>query len=201
MKKPNNYEKTQAGGEYTPIEVGGHHAVIMSVKEQQSASGKAMIVVALDFAKNDKQPGYFRSQFDNDSRPKNERKWPYQAVQYIVTEDNDGNCSKSFKGFMTAFEKSNNTKTTWGDKFTAQFTNKKIGVVYGEVEEEYNGEIKTRRRIRWFCEDAKADEASVPAKKLFNGNGSSGSGSAPASSGSEDPFMNIPSDGDEIIPF
>lgn len=193
MQKPKNYDETTVGGDFTPIVVGGHHAVIKSVKEQKSSTGKDMVVVAIDFAKNDAQAGYFKDQYDKDTRQ--EKKWPYQAVQYIVTEDNEGKCSRSFKGFITAFERSNNATTNWGDKFVDQFKNKKIGVVYGEVEEEYNGEIKTRRRIRWFCEDAKADEASVPDKKYFNGS------AAPASAPKDDGFVNVPDGADEEIPF
>ena len=196
MQKPNNYDNTVAGGDYTPIELGGHHAVIVSVKEQKSSTGKDMIVVALDFAKNDVQPGYFKAAFDKDDRA--EKKWPFQGVQYIVTEDNEGNCSRSFKGFITAFEKSNNATTNWGEKFCNQFKNKKIGVVYGEVEEEYNGEVKTRRRIRWFCEDTKVDSAAVPAKKYLNGQ-------APAATSTPSydnaGFMNVPEGSDEEIPF
>lgn len=194
MKKPDSYDEVQTGSDYTPIEVGGHHAVIMGVKEQMSSTNKPMVVVALDFAKNDKQPGYFKNQFDNDTR--DDKKWPYQAVQYIVTEDQTGKCSKSFKSFITAFEKSNNVNVTWGDKFVQQFKNKKIGVVYGEVEEEYQGEIKTRRRIRWFCEDAKADDASIPDKKYLNNGGGSGSSTSAAD------IVSIPDDADDdSIPF
>lgn len=195
MQKPNSFDDVQAGGDYTPIEVGGHHAVIVSVKEQKSSTGKDMVVVALDFAKNDKQPGYFKAQFDNDTR--DEKKWPYQAVQYIVTEDGQGKCSRGFKGFITAFERSNNTTTNWGDKFVNQFKNKKIGVVYGEVEEEYNGEIKTRRRIRWFCEDANVDSQKIPEKKLF----ANMPASTPASNANINDFVNVPEGTDEEIPF
>ena len=194
MQKPNSFDDVNAGGEYVPINVGGHHAVIVSVKEQKSSTGKDMVVVAIDFAKNDSQPGYFKDQFDNDNRA--EKKWPYQAVQYIVTEDSEGKCSRSFKGFITAFERSNNVKTNWGDKFVNQFKNKKIGVVYGEVEEEYNGELKTSRRIRWFCEDANADSAKIPEKKY-----ATTYTSKPAETANSDGFMNIPEGTDEEIPF
>ena len=193
MQKPNSFDEVNAGGEFTPIALGGHHAVIMSVKEQKSSTGKDMIVVALDFAKNDSQPGYFKAQFDNDTRL--EKKWPYQGVQYIVTEDNEGKCSRSFKGFITSFERSNNVTTNWGDKFCNQFKNKKIGVVYGEVEEEYNGEIKTRHRIRWFCEDAKADSQNVPDKKYYTG-----TIYKPVDDKNEE-FMKVPENADEEIPF
>lgn len=193
MQKPNSFDEVVANGEYTPIEVGGHHAVIVSIKEQKSSTGKDMVVVALDFAKNDKQPGYFKDQFDKDS--KSDKKWPYQAVQYIATEDSDGKCSKNFKGFITSFERSNNVTTNWGNKFCEQFKNKKIGVVYGEVEEEYNGEIKTRRRIRWFCEDAKVETSAIPEKKVLNTN------NVTASAPTDTSFMNVPESVAEEIPF
>lgn len=189
MQKPNSYDDVKIG-EFTPIELGGHHAIIKDVREQKTSTGKDMIVVAIDFASNDKQAGYFLNSFENDIRP--DKKWPYQAVQYIVVEDADNKTTRNFKSFITAFEDSNNCEATWGDSFCLQFKGKKIGVVYGNVEEEYNGEIKMRRRIRFFCKDSIVDTTKVPADKLLNT-----SGSASANNG----FMSIPNNSDEVIPF
>lgn len=191
MNKPAGYDETQVGGDFTPINVGGHHATIVSVKEQKSSTGKNMLVVAIDFAGNDKQPGYFKEQFNNDTRA--DKKWPYQAVQYIVTEDEANKCSRSFKSFITSYEKSNNCNVNWVEKFCEQFKNKKIGVVYGEVEEEYNGEVKTRRRIRWFCEDDKVETQNVPAIKTLP--------NKPVATGEASGFMPIADAIDEEIPF
>lgn len=193
MKKPNNYDSTRAGGEYTPIELGGHRGIIKQVNETTSKSGKDMIVVFIDFAAEDKQPKYFDEQYKADTR--DQKKWPYQATQYIVTEDAEGNTSRSFKSFCTNFEASNNCQVKWGDNWGAQFKGKRIGVVYGEVEDEYNGEIKTRRRIRWFCDDHKAAEQPIPDKQLFKGKASS----APADSG-DGPWMPTDFSEDEL-PF
>lgn len=88
MKKPNNYEETQVQGEFTPVELGGHKLVIKQVEERMSRTNKPMIVVFFDFAPGDKQAGYFAEAFKNDIRP--EKKWPNQATQYILTEDNEG---------------------------------------------------------------------------------------------------------------
>ena len=89
-----------------------------------------MIRVSFDFAANDKQPGYFMESFKNDIRP--DKKWPNQATQYILTEDENGNCSKSFKTFITCVEHSNSGfLTQWGDNFGAQFKNKVVGGVFG----------------------------------------------------------------------
>ena len=85
MNKPNGYDEVKVGGDFTPIELGGHHLVIKGVREEKSKSGKDMIVVAFDTAKNDKQPGYFSDLFDKDIRP--EKKWPNNGTQYILTMD------------------------------------------------------------------------------------------------------------------
>lgn len=196
MQKPNGYDEVKAGGDYTPIELGGHHAVIMGFREQLSSTGRNMAVVSIEFAKNDKQAGYFKEQFDNDTRQ--DKKWPYQGTQYILSEDQDGKCSKQLKSFITAFQDSNNTEVVWGEdkeKFAKQFKSKKIGVVFGEVEEEYNGEIKTRHRIRWFCNDVKVDSQNVPNKKYLQ--------NKPAAAANYDDadFTKVPEGEDDEIPF
>ena len=195
MQKPNNYDETQAGGEFTPVELGGHHLVIKQVSETKSKAGKDMIVVLFDFDQNDKQAGYFTEQFKNDIRP--EKKWPNQATQYIVTEDENGKCSRSFKTFTTCVEHSNSGFTTqWGDNFGAQFKNKKIGGVFGIVEEEYNGERKKKRKLRWFTSSDKVAEAQVPEEKLLPSNGFANPSDAIGTD-----FMNIPDGIDEELPF
>lgn len=192
MQKPSGYDEVKVGGDFIPVELGGHHMIIKGVKEQNNKNGEPMIVVAFDFAKNDKQPEYFSEQFDKDIRP--DKKWPFNGTQYINTMDyqDKSKTSKSFKSFITAFERSNNTTAVWGDKFCEQFKDKKIGGVFGVVEEEYNGEIKKRHKLRWFCEDNKADSQQIPQEKLLN------SSTSPKSSND---FMNIPDGSAEEIPF
>lgn len=190
MQKPSNYADTQVGGDFTPIELGGHTAVIKRVEETTSKAGRPMIKVAIDFDKSDSQPGYFMDSFKADTRE--DKKWPYQATQYILSEDNESKCSRSFKSFITAVEKSNNSECVWGDGFEKWFNNKKVGVVYGENEEEYNGEIKTRRRIRYFCEYTKAKEAAVPDKKFLT---------EPSKPSNNSGFVEVSKDSGEEIPF
>lgn len=193
MEMPKNYAETRTSGDFTPITLGGHHLIIKQVNESKSKSGKAMIVVLFDMATNDSQPGYMTEEFMNDIRP--EKKWPHVGTQYILTEDGEGKCSKSFKSFVTAFERSNNTGAIWGDKFAAQFKNKKIGGVFGEVENEYNGKTTMRHELRWFCDDSKVDSASIPAPKMLNG---SSSPSAPNTKDNASDFMPVEDAGEEI---
>lgn len=193
MNKPNDFDNVKAGGDFTPVELGGHFGVIKQLKETTSSSGKPMVVVCLDFDSNDKQAGYMTESFKADVRP--DKKWPYNGTRWIVTEDKDGKCSKSFKSFITAFEKSNNTTVQWGDKFEAQFKNKKIGVVYGEVEEEYDGKIQVRHQIRWFCSIDKVSTTPIPERQTLDKPSTPNGGS-----GSSD-FMSIPDGAEEELPF
>lgn len=193
MQKPNNYDQTQAGGDFTPVELGGHKLIIKQVLETKSKTGKDMIVVLFDFAPEDAQAGYFTEMFKNDIRP--DKKWPNQATQYILTEDAEGKCNRSFKTFTTCVEHSNaGFVTQWGDNFDAQFKNKKIGGVFGVVEEEYNGERKKKRKLRWFTAYDKALDAEIPDEKLL-------AGGTVAAKPDADGFMDIPDGIDEELPF
>ena len=195
MQKPNNYENTQAGGDFVPVELGGHYAIIKNVSERETKNGDPMIVVSIDFDKKDAQAGYFTEQFKKDVRP--DKKYPNQAVNYITTEYG-GACTKNFKSFMKAYADSNGItedKIKWGADFAGQFKNKKIGVVFGNVEEEYNGEVKMRRKIRWFCNYAKAGEQPIPNEKLLSTNAKS------SVEEDENGFMQVAEGSDEEIPF
>ena len=198
MKKPNNYENTQAQGEFTPVELGGHKMVIKSVEERMSKTNKPMIVVFFDFAPGDKQAGYFMESFKNDIR----KKWPNQGTQYILTEDENGDCSRSFKTFLTCVEHSNNEFTTqWGDNFGQQFKGKLIGGVFGPQMDYYDGREREKRVLRWFISTDKVADAGIPdmSETRAYKNHISGypSGSTPVGDG----FMNVPDGIDEELPF
>ncbi len=203
MQKPTNYDETQAGGEFTPVELGGHKLVIKQVNETKSKTGKDMIVVLFDFAEDDKQPGYFMEQFQNDIRP--DKKWPNQATQYILTEDADGKCTRNFKTFTTCVEHSNaGFSVQWGDKFCQCFKGKKIGGVFGEQMDYYNGEEKKKRVLRWFCSMDKVADAAIPdmsetkAYKEYKQGGGMPNYGTPG----DDEFMNIPDNIDDSeLPF
>lgn len=200
MQKPNNYENTQAQGEFTPVELGGHKLIIKQVNETVSKKGKQMIVVLFDFAPDDIQPGYFTKQFRDDIRP--DKKWPNQATQYILTKDENGDCSRSFKTFITCVEHSNSGFTTqWGDAFAKQFKNKKIGGVFGSQMDYYDGKEKEKRVLRWFISVDKVTDAKIPEMSETQAYKNHINGYAPGSTPAGDGFMNIPDGIDEELPF
>lgn len=202
MKRPNGYDEAQTMGEFTPVELGGHYAVVKQVSERQSSTGKDMIVVLFDFIAPDKQEGYFSRQFNNDDRQ--DKKWPRNGTQYIMVNDyNDPNkTSRAFKTFCTCAEKSNNMTIQWGGAdWGKQFRGKKIGVVFGEVENEYNGRITMRHEARWFCSLDAVQTASIPNPKYLDGIGPATPKQANAPQTDNAGFMNIPDGVDEELPF
>jgi hypothetical protein len=193
MNKPNNFDVTPSG-DFIPVAVGGHYAVIKQVEEREDKNGDPMIVVYIDFDKTDSQPEYFAESFRADVRP--DKKWSNAATNYITSE-RDGVCTRNFKKFIKSYTDSNGLKedaVSWGSDFCNQFKNKKIGVVFGRVEETYNGETKMRTKIRWFCDYNKVADQKVPEDKYENG-----STSAASSSSSTNSFLNVSSD--EELPF
>lgn len=194
MLKPKSYDETRTA-RFERIMTGPHKAVIMQVEERKSAAGRDMIAVYIDFDKDDVQPGYFAAAYKADTREK--KKWPYQAVQYILTEDNEGKTNRSFKAFIEAYEDSNDRQVIWGDNFGKQFVGAKIGVTYGDVEEEYEGQLHTRQRIRWFFKLSEIENESVPDIKLFKGN----LAPAPAQTNAGTDWMDLSAVDDEDLPF
>ena len=159
-----------------------------------------MIVVLFDFAPDDKQPGYFMEQFKNDIRP--DKKWPNQATNYILTEDSDGNCNRSFKTFMTCVEHSNQGfATQWGDNFGQQFKNKLIGGVFGPQMDYYNDKELQKRVLRWFISVDRIADATVPELSETQAYKNHKNGYPAGATPSGDGFMNVPDGVDEELPF
>ena len=105
-----------------------------------------------------------------------------------------------FKTFCYIFEKSNNCEIKWDiSDWGKQFQNKKIGVVYGKEESEWDGKVRMRTVPVYFCEFEKAKEVGIPETKYLQ---KSAPVSPPPQKGNLDMgFMNIPEGADEEIPF
>lgn len=207
MKQPNNYENTQAAGSFEPIALGGHKMVIKQVVERTTKNGDPMIVVLLDTDRSDVQPNYFSKMFADDIRP--DKKWPNAGTVYITTEYN-GKCTRNFKGFCTAAEKSTpGFKISWGDDFCKCLKNKPIGGVYRVEIGWYDNKETNQNKLAWFCEIDKAKDAEIPKPyetKDYKERPKNASGNGPALAGAamptdSDGFMNIPDGIEDEIPF
>lgn len=78
-----------------------------------------------------------------------------------------------------------------------QFVGKKIGGVFGLVENEYNGKITKRRELRWFVSRDKVKDAAIPEEKLLPTRGKPNPAAADMGNG----FMTIPEGIEEEMPF
>ena len=193
FNKPQGYDEVQAAGEFTPIQLGGHKLVIKKLEECKASNGNSYLKVTFDTAPDDKQPNYYAEQYKNDTRET--KKWG--GVATLFPTDQHGKTSKTFKTFCTSIERSNNSKIQWGAGFEASIVGKVIGGVFGEEEyENHMGEVKTARKLFWWCSVEGADGARVPAKRALE-QGTGNSGYTVDNNG----FMNIPDGIDEDLPF
>lgn len=186
MRKPTNYESNN----FTPVNLGGHYAKVMNVEETKSSTGKDMIIVRIDFDGTDAQPGFFAARYRADERQ--DKKWPHQATQYILAEN------RNFNRFINALKASNPALENIDAGSEIDFKrakNAKIGVVYGEDEDVYNGEVRIRRTIRFFCDYNKVNEQPIPPFRP-----SKEAAAAPTVSGDED-FLQVPDGADSDLPF
>lgn len=197
MKKPNNYDTTQAVGEFTPLKLGGHICRIMQVEEVKSKTGLDMLKISLDIAEGE-QKGYYADAYKSDTRQ--DKKWG--CVVYYVVDENTEYGTKNLKTFITCVEKSNTGfSPVWGDNFAACFKGKLVGGVFGR--EQY---LNNKQEIKWAtkCVQLRSVEAiragvEVPEDKLLNGTTVIPANANPIPG--QDGFMNIPDGLDEELPF
>ena len=187
FNKPAGYDEVQAGGDYTPIELGGHKLIIKAIEEATASNGNKYLKVSFDTAPDDVQPNYYTEQYKNDTR--DQKKWG--GVAMLFPTDREGKTSKTFKQFCTSIERSNNSQIQWGAGFEASIVGKTIGGVFGE--EEYignDGTVKTARKLFWWRSTEGIKDAAIPTKREVD---------KPADSGTD--FMSIPDALENDLPF
>lgn len=203
MKKPNNYDTTQASGAYERPLPGGHQLIILQVSETTTRDGRPMIIVSFDFAANDRQAGYFKRAFADDIRPN--KKWPRRGTEYITQIGRDGNTTRKFKTFCTCYEKSNDAAINWCEDsatWCSQFKNKRIGGTFGVVHDVYQGKEISPVQLRWFTTTDRVDPENIPDEVGLSEDQRTAiatSGGA-AQAGAND-FMDIPDGAGEELPF
>lgn len=168
IKKPSNWDTVEVMEfDHSPIELGGHKGIIMKAEEYTSDfSGKKSLKVYVDTASDDKQPEYFKKQYENDTRI--DRKWSNSAIKYISLGEEE-NQVKMLKSFITAYENSNGCQFDWS-KDWEQLKGKKIGLVFGQ--EEYtsqDGTTKLATKLNQFRSIDKVDNAKIPKVKMLDG--------------------------------
>ena len=153
-------------GDFETLELGGHEIVIMDAREYTSEfTGNTSLKISVDIAGNDKQKGYFKNQYDENTN--NDKKWPSGSVKYLSLKDEQ---LTYLKGFITSLEKSNNnfkfnTKGNW-----EQLKGLKLAGQFGLEEYKDNeGNIKAATKLVQFRSLDKLNEIKIPKVKLLDG--------------------------------
>lgn len=153
-------------GEYENLELGGHEIVILDAREHKSEfSGNISLKISVDISGNDKQKGFFKKQYDENTSA--DKKWPTGAVKYCSLKDEQ---LGFLKGFITALEKSNpnfkfNKKGTW-----EQLKNLKLAGQFGlEEYKKQDGTIGTATKLVQFRSLDKLKDIKIPKVKKLDG--------------------------------
>ena len=167
IAKPKAYDEISINEDFERLELGGHKGIIIKAEEYTSDfSGKKSLKVYVDTASDDKQPEYFKKQYENDKRI--DRKYPNGAIKYVPLGEEE-NQIKMLKSFITAYENSNGCQFDW-DKDWEQLKGKKIGLIFGQ--EEYtsqDGTTKLATKLNQFRSIDKVDNVKITkVKKLDN---------------------------------
>ena len=168
LVKPSNYDEIQVNQDYEKLELGGHRGIIKNIIEYTSAiSENTSLKVEVDTSADDKQPGYFQKQFDENTNMY--KKWSNSGTKYVSLKQ-DENCIKMLKSFITSVENSNPNFTYDWNKEVDQLKGKKVGLVFG-LEEYQNdkGETKTSIKLTQFRSIDKVDNVRIPNVRLLNG--------------------------------
>ena len=162
------WDETEAKefGEYENLELGGHEIVILDAREHKSEfSGNISLKISVDISGNDKQKGFFKKQYDENTSA--DKKWPTGSVKYLSLKDEQ---LGYLKGFITSLEKSNpgfkfNKKGTW-----EQLKNLKLAGQFGlEEYKKQDGTIGTATKLVQFRSLDKLKEIKIPKVKKLDG--------------------------------
>ena len=162
------WDKTEAKefGEYENLELGGHEIIILDAREHKSEfSGNISLKISVDISGNDKQKGFFKKQYDENTSA--DKKWSTGAVKYLSLKDEQ---LGYLKGFITSLEKSNpnfkfNKKGTW-----EQLKNLKLAGQFGlEEYKKQDGTIGTCTKLVQFRSLDKLNEIKIPKVKKLDG--------------------------------
>jgi hypothetical protein len=196
MNKPAGYDDVNIDITEKPT-VGGHKCIIVKVIEQKSSTGKEQLEIWLDMAGDDSQPMLFSNQFMANTNEN--KKWPCRF--WITSYETEDFGKRSLKRFVTAAEDSNASFfVQWGPVFADCLKGKRIGVVFGEEENDWNGRIFTLVKPRYFCGILKLDEQPIPEKKTLKPE--TAAFKPAAGINGQEGFLQVPDGlGDEGLPF
>lgn len=158
-----NEAEVKEYGDYETLELGGHICIIRNADKYIGFTGNESLRIQVDTDRSDKQPNFFKKQFENDTR--DDKKWPNGATKYYsLKEENLG----MLKGLTTAVEKSNpNYKFNMEE---STLIGKKIVGVFGwEEYEKQDGSVGVATKLTQIRSIDKLNEVKIPKVKKLDG--------------------------------
>ena len=153
-------------GERETLELGGHEVEILDARIHiNEQTGNKTVKICVDFAGNDKQKGFFKRQYDNNTL--SEAKWPRGGVRYLSLKKEN---LAYLKGFVTTLENSNKGFKFDTSKGWDQVKGLKCAAQFGlEEYEAQDGSVRARTVLKNFRSLDKLSEITVPQVVLING--------------------------------
>jgi hypothetical protein len=162
IKKPQGYDEARTFG--TGLEPGGYVLEIKGVELSESRNKYPMLIISYDIAEGESK-GHYANMYRADTRA--DKTW--RGLSYQCIEGTPGIIS-SFKGFVTALEKSNSNGAYNWDWNEDSLVGKKIGGEFGR--EEYmktTGEIGTTVKLfNWRSVPEIRNGIKIPKDKLLS---------------------------------
>lgn len=196
MEPINGWNEIDEAGSFESVELGGHICVIKGVRCEMSKGGNHMLVVAFDFAPEDKQAGYYINLLNLNKKKDPNAKFRGTYYQMYGTE----NSNPHFKAFINRIIESNNGfQWSWDEK---SLINKKFCGVFGR--EEYTnskGENKFTVKCMYIRNIDELETVEIPTDKLLSKAANTTSSSA-ITSYTQQQVSNMPFDiSDDDLPF
>lgn len=154
IKKGADYNSVSAFGQsdFKALPKGGYICRIIKAEEKASSTGKPMVHIAFDIVEGE-YTGHFMKMFESRKKrdalenPQKETKYPFEGQAWIMVNDYEdpSKTSRKFKGFCTAIEESGTE--IWdlnGNLDLNRVKGAEVGVVFQDVENEYNGKTTWR---------------------------------------------------------
>lgn len=152
IRKGSDYDSTASFGQsdFKALPKGGYICRLIMAEEMTASSGKPMLHVAFDIVEGE-FTGHFMNLFQARKKantdPLKTIKWPFEGQAWIPLNDYEdpSKTSRKFKGFCTAVEDSGTE--IWnlnGELDLARLKDAEVGVIFQDVEQEYNGKTSWR---------------------------------------------------------
>ena len=153
IKKMSDYDSVSGFGqsEFKALPKGGYICRIIMAEETTSRTGKPMLHVAFDIVEGE-YTVHFMNLFHRRKKqyaynPTKEVKYPFEGQKWIMVNDYEdpNKTSRQFKGFCTAVEDSGTE--IWsldGSLALDKIKGAEVGVIYQDVEHEYEGKTSWR---------------------------------------------------------